>query len=241
MFPLRDSAPSGTFPIVTLGIIVVNALVWLHELSLETQLNQFVGQYGLTPAKFIYSYRLQGGMIANAFIPLFTSIFMHAGWMHIIGNMWFLWIFGDNVEDRLGRFNFLVFYILCGIGASLIQVLVHPASTTPMVGASGCISGVLGAYLLSFPQARIHTLFIFFIIIRFIEIPAFLFLILWFIFQFISGAAEFGSAEGGGVAYWAHMGGFVVGMILLVALPGKKPRRPWSHDRESSFMKRFSK
>lgn len=239
MFPLRDSAPSGTFPIVTVGIIVANVVVWLLELSLGPQLNQFVGQYGLTPAKFIYSYKLHGGIITNALVPLFTSIFMHAGWMHIIGNMWFLWIFGDNVEDRLGRFNFLVFYILCGIGASLIQVLVHPTSTIPMVGASGCISGVLGAYLLSFPRARIHTLFIFFIIIRFIEIPAFMFLILWFIFQFISGAAEFGSSEGGGVAYWAHMGGFVVGMILLVALPKKKPRRPWLRDREPSFMKRF--
>ncbi len=239
MFPLRDSAPSGTFPIVTLGIIVANALVWLHELSLGPLLNQFVGQYGLTPAKFIYSYKLPGGVIANAVIPLVTSIFMHAGWMHIIGNMWFLWIFGDNVEDRLGRFNYLVFYILCGIGASLIQVLVHPASTVPMVGASGCISGVLGAYLLSFPHARIYTLFIFIVIIRFIEIPAFLFLILWFIFQFISGAADFGSADGGGVAYWAHMGGFLVGMFLLVIMPRKKNRKAWSQDRGPYFMRRF--
>lgn len=239
MFPLRDSTPSGTFPIVTVSLIVVNALVWLHELSLGPMLNQFVGQYGLTPAKFLYSARFSGGIISNALIPLITSIFMHAGWMHIIGNMWFLWIFGDNVEDRLGRFNYLVFYILCGIGASLIQVFVHPASTVPMVGASGCISGVLGAYLLSFPQARINTLFIFIIIVRIIEIPAFLFLIMWFIFQFISGAADLGSSDGGGVAYWAHMGGFVVGMLLLVALPKKKPGRPWSRDQRPYFMRRF--
>lgn len=239
MFPLRDSAPSGAFPAMTLAIITANVFVWFHELSLGSGLHQFVSEYGLTPARLMLSYRLPGGILSNAVIPMFTSIFMHAGWMHLIGNMWFLWIFGDNVEDRLGRFNFLVFYILSGIGASLIQVVVHPTSSIPMVGASGCISGVLGAYLLSFPQARIHTLFIFFVIVRFLEIPAFLFLILWFVFQFISGAADFGSADGGGVAYWAHMGGFVVGMFLLVVMPNKKPRRPWLKKNPPSFMRRF--
>lgn len=239
MFPLRDSTPSGTFPAVTLSIIVVNVLVWFHEISLGIHLDHFVSLYGLTPARFIYSYNLPGGVISNAITPLFTSIFLHAGWMHLIGNMWFLWIFGDNVEDRLGKFNYVVFYILSGIGASLIQVMVHPASTIPMVGASGCISGVLGAYLLSFPRARIHTLFIFFVIIRFIEIPAFLFLILWFVFQLISGAAEFGSADTAGVAYWAHMGGFVVGMLLITIMPKKKPRRPWRADQGIYFTRRF--
>lgn len=239
MFPLRDSAPSGTYPVVTLSIIVVNAIVWFHELSLGPDLNEFIFQFGLTPARFMASYSLPGGIIGNAVIPMFTSIFLHAGWMHIIGNMWFLWIFGDNVEDRLGRFNYFVFYILSGIGASVIQVMAHPGSTIPMVGASGCVSGVLGAYLLSFPQARIHTLFIFFVIIRFIEVPAFLFLLLWFVFQFISGAAEIGSDHNGGVAYWAHMGGFVVGMFLLVVMPKKKPRRPWVSNDESIFRRRF--
>lgn len=235
MFPIRDSAPSGTYPIVTVSIITVNALVWLYELSLGSQLNRFVLEFGITPVRFILSYRLPGGILENAIIPLFTSIFLHAGWMHIIGNMWFLWIFGDNVEDRLGRVGYFLFYILCGVGASIIQIIVHPTSEIPMVGASGSISGVLGAYLLSFPQARIHTLFIFFVIIRFIEIPAFLFLILWFVFQFISGAAEFGSADTGGVAYWAHMGGFLVGMALLVLMPNKKPRRPWVRKNKSVF------
>jgi membrane associated rhomboid family serine protease len=235
MFPLRDSAPSGTYPVVTVSIIAVNAIIWIYELSLGLGLDRFISIYGLTPVKFLLSYKLPGGLLHNAIIPMFTSIFLHAGWMHIIGNMWFLWIFGDNVEDRLGRFNYFVFYILSGLGASLIQVIVHPASNIPIVGASGCISGVLGAYLLSFPQARIHTLLIIFVIIRFVEIPAFLFLILWFVFQFISGAAEFGNAESGGVAYWAHMGGFVVGMALLVVMPKKKPRRPWVRNNRSFF------
>jgi hypothetical protein len=150
---------------------------------------------------------------------------MHGGLMHIVGNMWFLWIFGDNVEDRLGHVKFLLFYLLCGIGASLIHIFFHPLSKIPTIGASGAISGVLGAYLVSFPHARIYTLFIIIIIIRFIEVPAFLFLIFWFVFQFMSGTSQLASAQDtGGVAYWAHMGGFVLGIILLFLFP-KSPKR----------------
>jgi len=143
--------------------------------------------------------------------------------------MWFLWIFGDNIEDRLGHFNYLAFYLLCGVGASLIHVGFNPGSKVPTIGASGAISGVLGAYLISFPHARILTLLIIFIFIRLVEIPAFLYLILWLGFQFLSSAAQFGSQPDiGGVAYWAHMGGFVVGILLLWLMPKKPPPRYWA-------------
>jgi len=213
---LRDSTPSGSVPYVTIFIIVVNSLTWLYEFSLGPRLEQFIFQYGLIPLRFLHPYSLQTSVFEGALTPLVSSIFMHGSWMHIVGNMWFLWIFGDNIEDRLGHVRFAIFYLLCGIGAALIQVMFHSASRIPMVGASGAISGVLGAYLVSYPTARIYTLFIFFFLIRFVDVPAFVFLLLWLIFQLISGAAELSAAqETGGVAYWAHMGGFVVGIFLL--------------------------
>lgn len=235
MIPLRDSTPSGSVPYVTIFVIVVNTVVWLHEVSLGPHINDFVLQYGLVPLRFIHSYHLNGGIIHNALTPLMSSIFMHAGWMHVIGNMWFLWIFGDNVEDRLGHARFAIFYLLCGIGAALIQVMFHPTSRIPMVGASGAISGVLGAYLVSYPTARIHTLFIFFFIVRFVEIPAFVFLLLWFLFQLASGVGELNAAqEIGGLAYWAHMGGFAVGIVLLWVMRTNPARRtPTWEDRHS--------
>ncbi|MBI4965730.1 MAG: rhomboid family intramembrane serine protease [Desulfomonile tiedjei] len=223
MIPLRDSNPSATVPIVTIVLIVINSIVWLYEVSLGARADQFIVEYGLIPVRFLNFYRYSGGLTDNAIVPLFSSIFMHAGWLHVIGNMWFLWIFGDNVEDRLGHITYLIFYILCGLGSSLIHVFFNTGSQIPTIGASGAISGVLGAYLVSFPHARIHTLLIIFIIIRFVELPAFIFLIIWFAFQFISGTAQIGArGDVGGVAYWAHMGGFVVGILLLWIMP-KKP------------------
>ena len=226
MIPLRDSVPSGTVPVVTILLIVVNSMVWLYEVSLGTQLEQFVQQYGLTPLRFVTSYRYKGGFTDNALAPAFCSIFLHSGWLHVIGNMWFLWIFGDNVEDRLGHVKYLFFYLVCGIGACLIHVYIHPYSRLPLVGASGAISGVLGAYLLSFPRARVYTLFIIVIFFRIIEIPAFVFLIFWFGLQFLMGASELAShgQDAGGVAHWAHIGGFVIGMVLVLLIP-KNPRR----------------
>lgn len=222
MIPLRDSTPSGTVPVVTIAIIAVNCLVWLYEVSLGEHAQRFIVEYGLIPLRFVNSYKLQGGFTDNALVPLFASIFMHGGWLHVIGNMWFLWIFGDNVEDRLGHFKFLLFYLLCGIGASLIHVMFNAGSHLPTVGASGAISGVLGAYLLSYPHARVTTLLIIFIFIRIVELPAFLFLIIWFVFQFVSGTSELTAHhDTGGVAYWAHMGGFVVGIVLLWLFPKK--------------------
>lgn len=244
MIPLRDSEPSGSIPIVTILLIVINGLVWLYEVSLGDQADLFVQQYGLIPIRFVTYSRYSGGFIDNALVPAFSSLFMHSGWLHVIGNMWFLWIFGDNVEDRLGHVKFLLFYLLCGVGASLLHVYIYPYSGIPLVGASGAISGVLGAYLLSFPAARVYTLFFIVIFIRIIEIPAFLFLIFWFGLQFVSGASELASrAHGqdvGGVAHWAHIGGFLLGLILIVLMP-KNPRRrtPSWHDDRPWFVSGF--
>lgn len=226
MIPLRDANPSSTFPVVTLTLVVINSLVWFYEVSLGHSVERFVIEYGLIPVRFLNPYQWQGGVWGNSIVPMISSIFMHGGWLHVIGNMWFLWIFGDNVEDRLGPGKFLLFYLLCGFGASLAHVLFHPESRIPTIGASGAISGVLGAYLISFPHARVLTLFIIFFFVRFIEIPAFAFLIVWFLFQFISGAAEYGAfQQTGGVAYWAHMGGFVFGVIFIWVFPKRKAFR----------------
>jgi membrane associated rhomboid family serine protease len=219
MIPLRDRNRPETFPGVTATLIALNVLMWLYELSFGRHLDRFVFAYGLTPARFWVSYWLDGGIVGNAIYPLFTSMFMHGGWMHLIWNMWYLWIFGDNVEDRLGHGRFLLFYLLCGVVAALAHVILHSTSRMPLVGASGAISGVLGAYLVSFPTARIFAL----VFIFFMEIPAALFLVLWFVFQFMSGASELGGADGGGVAYWAHIGGFVAG-IFLVRVFGTRSR-----------------
>jgi membrane associated rhomboid family serine protease len=236
MIPLRDSNPSGTVPVVTILLIVINSIIWLYEVSLGVRVDRFIIEYGLIPFRFIHPYRFAGGFTDNSLVPLISSIFIHAGWLHVIGNMWFLWIFGDNVEDRLGHIKYLIFYLVCGLGSSLIHVFFNLGSQIPTVGASGAISGVLGAYLISFPHARIYTLLIIVVIFRFVELPAFVFLIIWFAFQFLSIASQIGAkGDVGGVAYWAHMGGFVVGILLLWIMP-KKPvyrTRIWMDDHDS--------
>ncbi len=223
MIPLRDSNPSATPPVVTVGLIIINAAIFLYQISLGPHAERFLLQHGLIPLHFVNFNQFEGGFLNNTLFPLFSSIFLHGGWFHMIGNMWFLWIFGDNVEDRLGHLRFLIFYLLCGIGASLIHVVAGPNSSIPTIGASGAISGVLGAYLVSFPHARVHTLFIIFVIIKFIEVPAYVFLGIWFLFQIVSSLGQSGAyGEAAGVAWWAHMGGFVVG-IVLIWLMGKRP------------------
>ncbi len=235
MIPLRDSIPSRTLPLVTIAIIAINAFVWFYEVSLGGErLDRFIVEYGLIPLRFMEFYRFKGGFLDNAVVPMVASLFIHGGWLHIIGNMWFLWIFGDNVEERLGHFTFLLFYLLCGIGAGLAQVTFSAGSRLPMVGASGAISGVLGAYLVSYPNARVTTLLIIFIFIKIVEFPAFLFLIVWFAFQFLSGTSQLTAHhQAGGVAYWAHMGGFVLGILLLWIFPQKPVYRAsvWYDDR----------
>ncbi|MEO0484282.1 MAG: rhomboid family intramembrane serine protease [Pseudomonadota bacterium] len=210
MFPIRDHNPSTQVPFVTYALIVVNAAVFLSYLPLfgdEDALYQIYLEWGLVPALFS-SGEGWGG--------LFTSMFLHGGWMHILGNMLFLWIFGDNMEEAFGHTGFLAFYLASGVAAGLAQVGMDPASTVPMVGASGAIAGVMGGYLLLFPRARIDILLILVILIRIIPIPAYVMLGVWFAFQLIAGIAT--DAAGSGVAYWAHAGGFVAGMILAAPL-----------------------
>ena len=226
MFPIRDDAPRTGFPSVTFALIAVNVAVFLYQASLflETPKAEeaFVMAFGAVPAKISLALAGKYGF-TDGLLPVATSMFLHGGLMHLAGNMWFLWIFGDNVEDELGHAPYLAFYLLCGVLASTAHWATDPYSTIPTVGASGAISGVMGAYMMRFPFARITTLIPLFIFFTTVELPALVMLAYWFLIQFISGAAETG-AEGGGVAWWAHIGGFVAGAALIWLKP-KKPRR----------------
>jgi membrane associated rhomboid family serine protease len=222
VIPLRDTIPSRTAPVVTVALIAVNVLVFLHEATLGPQLPQFIERYGLVPYVFVHWGEQFGGPFDPArFLPLFTSMFWHGGWGHLLGNMLYLWIFGDNVEDRLGHARFLLFYVGCGLVAALTQVALSPESTVPTVGASGAIAGVLGAYLISFPRSRVLTL----VLIWPVEIPAIAYLVFWFVLQVLSGVSSLGQSDlSGGVAWWAHIGGFLAG-IAAVALFAPPSRR----------------
>ncbi len=205
MFPIRDTQPSYSKPAVTTVIIAVNILIFLYEASLDpyTQ-NAFIEHYGLVPVNFhVWA--------------IFTSMFLHGGWLHVLGNMWFLWIFGDNIEDILGHEKFLVFYLLCGVAAAVAQVFFNVDSRLPMVGASGAIAGVMGAYMVKFPQSRIVTLVFLLIFITIIDVPAWLMLIYWFAVQFFSGVGSIGDStvSQGGTAFFAHIGGFLTGIVLI--------------------------
>jgi membrane associated rhomboid family serine protease len=231
MIPLRDSIPSHRWPVVTWILIGVNTWVFLYEVLLGPQLEAFVQTWGFVPARYFLLAELEPENWIARYLPLLTSMFLHGGWAHLIGNMIYLYIFGDNVEDRLGRLRFLAFYLLSGIGAGLVHAYLHPASVVPTVGASGAISGVLGGYLLLFPHARVLTLVpIVFIFVQVVELPAVLYLGFWFVMQLISGTVTFALAgEAGGVAWWAHVGGFVAGMVLVLPLVWrrKRLRQPW--------------
>jgi membrane associated rhomboid family serine protease len=203
MIPLRDVIPSRTTPYITVTIIVLNALAWLFEISLGDSLPLFLQTYGVVPADFRVS-------------TLITSMFLHGSWMHVIGNMWYLWIFGDNVEDRLGHGRFIVFYLLCGMIAALGQIATDPGSTLPTIGASGAIAGVMGAYFVLYPRSRVLTLIMLIIFWEVIELPAVVLLGFWFVMQLFSAGtiAVTASTGGGGVAFAAHVAGFIVGMIV---------------------------
>jgi membrane associated rhomboid family serine protease len=215
VIPLRDVNRSKTIPFVNYVIIALCGLVFLLEISMsEESLAYFVNRCAVVPSDVsavLFGYQFS----IVALVPLVTSMFLHGGWMHLLGNMLYLYIFGDNVEDRLGHLGYLVFYLLCGIGASLVQVFFSRSSMVPMLGASGAIAGVLGAYFLMFPRARIMTLIPMFVFFPVVELSAFFFLGFWFLMQFIQGSISLGADVGGGVAWWAHAGGFVVGAILL--------------------------
>ena len=213
MFPLRDTQRSFSFPFVTIALIVVNMLAFLFELSLGPYLrDRFLMVYGLVPER-------------ASLVTMFTSMFLHGGWMHVLGNMWFLWIFGDNVEDALGHAKYLLFYLLCGLAAAFTQIFFEPLSRVPTIGASGAIAGVMGAYMVKFPSSRILTLvFIFFFITTF-EVPAVFMLAYWFLIQFFNGVGSIGYSQvsAGGVAWFAHVGGFLCG-IALIYLMGTRRR-----------------
>jgi len=220
MFPIRDTQPSYSTPMVTIALILVNALVFFYEISLDAWTrNDFIAAYGLVPEHFT---------AAN----LITSMFLHGGWMHMLGNMWFLWIFGDNIEDILGHAKFLVFYLVCGVAAGLTQVFLTTDPRIPTVGASGAIAGVMGAYMLKFPHSRVLTLVTIIFFFTTVEVPAWVMLIYWFVIQFTSGVGAIASShvtQGGGVAFFAHVGGFVAGALLINAMG---PRRVYSRRRD---------
>ncbi len=212
--PLKDLNPSRSYPFINITLILANIALYLYETALEVTLphrtyEALLMSYSTVPARFP-SFLAGHASFEVAFLPLLTSMFLHANFWHIAGNMLFLWIFGDNVEDFFGHFMYLFFYLVCGIGAGLLHVLFNFHSNIPAVGASGAISGVMGAYILLYPRARILTL----VVIFPLPIPAVVFLGLWFVLQFLSGISTLGVGVTGGVAVWAHVGGFLLGMLL---------------------------
>lgn len=227
MIPLRDSTRSGSFPFVTVALIILNIYVYLQQFFLTTpQLEQLLYYYALIPV--FLTERFQASVLsALLYPPLVTSFFLHGSWFHVLFNMLYLWIFGDNIEDRLGHARFLLFYLLCGVIANLSHVLIDPFSPIPLVGASGAIAGVLGAYFIAFPRARITSLLIIFVFVTIRNIPAVYFLLFWFIIQLINGITNIG-LMGNSVAWWAHIGGFLSGMVLLLLLRKKNNRRVYS-------------
>jgi membrane associated rhomboid family serine protease len=263
MIPLRDSIPSRTTPVITYGLIALNVLVFVYQLGMtEATEHDLFLELGLKPG-YVSSYlagdravvypderfvRTPFGQVFltvvdrrvaldfwNSLFPFLSSMFLHGGLAHILGNMWFLHIFGDNVEDRLGHVRFLLFYLVTGIIASIVQILFSPSSMLPTIGASGAISGVLGAYLVTFPRSRVLSLVpIGFFFPLFFEIPAVAFLLVWFAIQFVSGV--FSEPGEGGVAFWAHVGGFVAGMGAIKLVPPRPPPRgTWRDPREVPF------
>jgi membrane associated rhomboid family serine protease len=225
MIPLRDSLKSRSFPLVTVLLILANILVYLGVSHLGPEANALLRPLTFVPRRF---FAWHGDALDwERWRPLLSAMFLHANLLHLVSNMWFLWVFGDNVEDRLGHGRYLLFYLLCGMASFLIHGLSAPFSTVPALGASGAISGVLGAYLFLFSRARILTLVPIVIIPWLVEVPAFVFLGVWFLLQFFYGMAS--SAAQGGVAWWAHVGGFVVGLGLcwLFRPPRARPVRGW--------------
>lgn len=222
MIPIRDDAPRSTIPYVNYFLIVLNTVVFLFELSLVPRSrNAFMLQFGFVPANV--NQWISGYLPTDAaLIPFFSSMFMHASWLHLIVNMWFLAIFGDNVEDHLGHFRYLIFYLVCGLGAEVTHYLFNINSRIPSVGASGAIAGVMGAYFILFPHARVLTWVFTFFLIR---LPAWLVLGYWFVLQFLAGAATSiaqSHETTGGVAVWAHVGGFITGLILIKIIPARR-------------------
>jgi len=227
MIPLRDNVPRTTWPWVTAALILVNCIVFSREISLEPfQLNLLIETYALVPARTVAFFSGLPVSPQRALLPFFSAMFLHGGWMHLIGNMWFLWIFGDNVEDRVGHLRYLALYLCCGLAGSVMYVLLSLESSVPSLGASGAIAGVMGAYLITYPRARVMTLIPIFIFFTRVEIPAYLILVYWFLLQFLSGVASINVPDQtGGVAWFAHVGGFAAGIpLMLILRPARRAR-----------------
>jgi len=243
MIPIKDTIHSRSFPLITWLLVILNVLVFVFiELPLsQSGLERLVATYGVTPnqcaAPILKGLSLAvipgiGVLVQGCAVPLITSMFLHGGWLHIIGNMWVLIIFGDNVEDRMGSMRYLVFYLTCGVVSGLTQAFIAPNSAVPAIGASGAIAGVLAAYMILFPRARVVTFIPLFILPWFVNIPSLIFIAIWFLLQFFSGVAALGGGVSGGVAYWAHVGGFVCGLLLVWLFAGGPRQRPKSYPDE---------
>ncbi|MDY6838966.1 MAG: rhomboid family intramembrane serine protease [Thermodesulfobacteriota bacterium] len=213
MIPIRDTIRSETYPIVNTALIAVNIVAFLVQMSQGQAFSKFIFVYGLVPARYSMPQISAYFTAAQQVLPFLTFMFLHGGFLHLLGNMWFLYIFGDNVEDRLGHLRYLAFYLLCGLASGLSHLALNWHSEIPTIGASGAIAGVMGAYFLLYPAAKVLTLVPIFIFFQFLEIPAFVFMGVWFLFQFLSAAGA--SANAGGIAWWAHIGGFIFGMVFL--------------------------
>jgi membrane associated rhomboid family serine protease len=218
MLPLRDTIPSGSAPVVTVALIAVNTLVFFYELRLGPILEKFLLLYGFVPARYLYVSEAEPWNLPARFGPMFTSMFLHGGWLHLIGNMWTLWIFGDNVEDRLGKGRYLLYYLVWGVAAVYLHYLTGPRSGIPVVGASGAIAGVMGGYFVLFPHARVVTLVPIFLFLQVMTIPAVVFLAIWLFAQLFNGMVASAASFGGGVAWWAHVGGFAAGALMTFPL-----------------------
>jgi membrane associated rhomboid family serine protease len=214
MIPLRDENATRIVPVVTIGLIVANALLFFYQLSLGAGLRAFVFEWAMVPLRLTLAIERANEPVLVPGLTFLTSMFLHGSFVHLIGNMWYLWIFGDNVEDRMGRVRFLAFYLLSGLVAAALHFVLHADSRLPTLGASGAIAGVLGAYLRAFPRARIITLVPLFPFFQILALPAVIVLGLWFVFQFLSGFIDYAwTRGGGGVAWWSHIGGFAFGML----------------------------
>jgi len=234
MFPLKDINPTSRPPVVTVTLIIANVVVFLYELTLGGDLNGFVAAWGVVPYEYTHMTDLVGRfpgvpvehVQGPAFLPLtlLTSMFIHGGFMHIFGNMLYLWIFGNNVEDLLGSLRFIFFYLGCGLVAGLAHIATNPASALPTVGASGAVAGVLGAYLVAYPRARVLTAVFIVIFVQLVEVPAAFVLLFWFVLQALQGVASLRGASTGGVAWFAHIGGFVAGIVGVRLLAGRRLR-----------------
>ncbi len=214
MIPIKDINPSKSKPDVTIAIILACTLVFIYELLIGPFLPKFFNMFGAIPFEIIHGIDIPPKDPLTPYGNLIAYQYIHGGFLHIIGNMWFLWVFGDNVEDYLGKFNFFLFYTICGITAALTQCIVNPNSNLPLIGASGAISGVMGAYIMLFPRAGIVTLIFIFFFLDIVVIPAFVWIAIWFAFQLLSAAASVNHLSMGGVAWFAHLGGFTTGVTL---------------------------